>query len=208
MTKAQKQEQEQARERLRAMLPPGSTVYTTVKHVSRSGMQREIACHAIQDGRMVWLSGLIAQACGMRLGKRDGLIIGVCGMDTGFAIVYELSHALYPAGYGCIGDRQTGHRQHTAATCPGRPCSTECDHVESYTSRRECPSNDHSNGDRDYTPHVEDPIRCAVCGEVYPCSVQQEPQRYLATAVAAHVAGKNKAHWHKSGSYALRQEWL
>ena len=39
----------------------------------------------------------------------------------GFAVIYELSQALFPKGFECIGEK--------------------------------CPSNDHSNGDRDYTPH-------------------------------------------------------
>jgi hypothetical protein len=37
----------------------------------------------------------ISQALGLRQGKHDGLIMGGCGMDMGFALVYELSATLY-----------------------------------------------------------------------------------------------------------------
>lgn len=127
MTRKQESERNEARETLRRTLKPGATVYTTVKHVSRSGMQREISVHAVENGEIVWLSGLVAKATGNRLGKRDGIVIGGCGMDMGFAIVHELSYALYPEGFGCIGEGPN--------------------HAD------RCPSNDHSNGDRDYTPH-------------------------------------------------------
>ena len=47
-----------------------------------------------------------------------------------------------------------------------------------------CPSNDHSNGDRDYTPHGH--------------------------RKAVHVPNDPDAlrHWHQSGGYALKQRWL
>ena len=43
MTKAQKAERDQARETLRKYIKPGDTVWTILRHVSRSGMQRRIA---------------------------------------------------------------------------------------------------------------------------------------------------------------------
>jgi hypothetical protein len=137
MTKAQKQEQEQAREELRKILKPGDTVYCGLKHVSRSGMQREIALYVVTaecgprcvicgaeewdlggtcpDGEVHsvekhapkagirWITGYAATALGMRRGKRDGIVIGGCGMDMGFALVNSLSYALYGEGYKCLG---------------------------------------------------------------------------------------------------------
>lgn len=128
MTKVELAKRDEARATLREFLKPGQTVYTTLKHVSRSGMQREIGVHSIEDGEVRWLSGLVARACGNRLGKRDGVIMGGCGMDMGFAIVYELSSALFREGFNCIG-KSNGHASGW------------------------CPSNDHSNGDRNYEPH-------------------------------------------------------
>lgn len=50
-----------------------------------------------------------------------------------------------------------------------------------------CQSNDHSNGDRDYTPHATDEERKGADGTLCSC---------------------HKEHWHQSGGYALRKEWL
>lgn len=154
MTKAE--EYAETREALLKFLKPGATVYTTLLHVSRSGMQREIGLWTIvvpTDGREPYnqyLSGYAAKLLGHRRGKRDGVVVNGCGMDMGFAVVYELSRALWPNGHGCIGEG--------------------------------CPSNDHSNGDRDYTPHNADEVSALTPGYV--------------------------AHWHNDGGYALKQRWL
>jgi hypothetical protein len=122
MTKAQKAEQEEARQRLREWIKPGDTIWTTVRHVSQSGMTRDISCYLIEENEPRWLSWLVAKACGYRFNrKHDAVRIGGCGMDMGFAIVYDLSRVLFADGFECIGQG--------------------------------CPSNDHSNGDRDYSPH-------------------------------------------------------
>jgi hypothetical protein len=113
-------DRDEARERLRTILQPGDTVYTTLKHVSRSGMSRLIGVHAIQDNEPCWLSYLVHTATGLSFNdKREALRADGCGMDMGFHVAYTLSRVLYPDGFGCIGER--------------------------------CPSNDHSNGDRDHT---------------------------------------------------------
>ncbi len=171
-TKAQKAEREEAIERLRGMLAPGATIYCTLKHCSRSGMQREISLHAVQDGSIVWLSGLAARAIGDRLGKRDGIIIGGCGMDMGFALVYNLSHTLYGAGFGCIG--------------------------RDDAKRLRCPSSDHNNGDRDYTPHGSGQTRnTALTPDLFQPVLDQS--KWGANVVS---------HYHTDGGYALRHEWL
>src|SRR5688572_20532568 len=104
LSKAKQAERDAALVQLREWLPPGSTVYCVLRHVSRSGMQREISLHFIEDGEMRWASGLVARALGMRQGKRDGIVIGGCGMDMGFALVHELAYALYKGGFGCVGE--------------------------------------------------------------------------------------------------------
>ena len=93
-------------------------------------MQREIGVVLMREnGVDLHPNYLVAQAIGAKLGKRDGIIMGGCGMDMGFSLVYNLSSALFPDGFECIGkgdDRGAFSR---------------------------CPSNDHTNGDRDYSPH-------------------------------------------------------
>lgn len=126
MPKYSKQDQAEALANLRNWFPAGSTVYTILRHVSASGMSREIGVLAnLGAGDFRHPNYAVAVALGLTLGKRDGVKIGGCGMDMGFHIAYELSHKLYPQGFGCCGFER-------------------------------CPSNDHSNGDRDYTPHSED----------------------------------------------------
>jgi len=113
---------QEARETLRNLCPPGTTVYTVLRHVARSGMSRRIDLYVIQDGEPRWLSGLYKNADGIRHGKFDAITVQGCGMDMGFHLVYNLSRMLYGNTFPCIGE--------------------------------ECPSNDHSNGDRDRTPHA------------------------------------------------------
>ncbi len=102
----QAQEVQEAAERLRGWLPPGTTVYTVLRHVSRSGMMRRVSLYVILDGAPQWLDGYASRVTGIPLDKKgDGLRIGGCGTDVGFEAVYNLSRALYSKGYGCIGDK-------------------------------------------------------------------------------------------------------
>jgi hypothetical protein len=82
-------------------------------------------------------------------------------MDMGFHLVYTLSYALYPQGFGCVGER--------------------------------CPSNDHSNGDRDYTPHG--------CYDENGALEDREPG-------PGELRDGCRRHWHRDGGYALTQRWL
>lgn len=121
-------EQEEAAANLRELLPPGSTVQTILRHVSRSGMTRAIS-PVVNGEDVTWLVCRAFPRYFKRNARHDGITMEGCGMDMGFALVYELSHALYPDGFDCIG--------------AGDP--------DTWGSR--CPASDHSNGDRDYTPH-------------------------------------------------------
>jgi len=105
MIKQAQQERDEAQAWLRERLKPGDIVYTQVLHVSRSGMSRVIAPYLIRDSEVTNLVPWVGKACGLALDRdRGGVKLGGCGMDMGFALVYELSHALYPAGFGCIGE--------------------------------------------------------------------------------------------------------
>lgn len=94
--------------RLKEWLKPGDTVFTVLRHVSRSGMMREISLHYIdkETASPQWISGVAARAMGDRLGKRDGIIVGGCGMDMGFHLVYNLSRTLWPNGAPCVGTKE------------------------------------------------------------------------------------------------------
>lgn len=124
-TKTAKTEQDEALAQLREMLPPGSTVQTILRHCSRSGMTRAIS-PVVNGEDITWL---VCRAIPSFKFNRNhgGITMGGAGMDMGFALVYNLSATLYREGFECIGEG------------------------ESWGSY--CPSNDHSNGDRDYAPH-------------------------------------------------------
>lgn len=105
--------------RLRAWIKPGDTIHVQMKHVSRSGMSRVIQVIKINcrpetdiDGKagtepeILYLGYNVAQALGMKYDRdREGVKIDGCGMDMGFAIVYDLSYALFKDGFDCVGER-------------------------------------------------------------------------------------------------------
>lgn len=119
---------QEAIDRLKVWIKPGDTLFTQLKSVSRSGMSRVIQVVKIecnpdrQEPDVLYLGYNVAQACDMKYDReREGVKIGGCGMDMGFALVYDLARVLFADSFECIGEG--------------------------------CPSNDHSNGDRNYTPH-------------------------------------------------------
>lgn len=93
------------REYLRALCPPGTTVYAITRHVSRSGMMRTIGLYVIGKNRrgepeLAWLPSprIVAVLPWAKDDKkRDGNKIGGCGMDMHYHLVYELSRALWQA---------------------------------------------------------------------------------------------------------------
>ena len=164
MTKRDREERARHVAMLRDMLPPGSTVYTRIEHVSRSGMSRDVRVYIVDAGDIRNVTGLVASALDMPRRDRHGdwvLRIGGCGFDAGFHVVYELASMLYPDGFGCVGKPANG--------ADGR-CLW-------------CPSNDHANGDRDYTPHD------MASGDHMGRTSADQARPY---------------HWHTSGGYALR----
>ena len=71
-------------------------VYTLLKHVSKSGMQRTIQILAFKDNQPLYLGYRIAGILDMPYDeRREGIKINGCGMDMGFAIIYDLSSHLY-----------------------------------------------------------------------------------------------------------------
>ena len=108
MAKHSKSERAEALVGLRELFKPGDSVHLILESVSRSGMSRSIRVLApyvrTDDGQIDYLhpNHLVSVALGVRRSTREGVIMGGCGMDMGFALVYELAHALYPQ-YQCLG---------------------------------------------------------------------------------------------------------
>lgn len=84
---------------LRAMLKPGETVYTIVRHVSASGMMRVIDLYVFRDNEPRRITWAACEATGATYNrKHDGMRMDGCGMDMCFAAVYNLGQALWPQG--------------------------------------------------------------------------------------------------------------
>ena len=112
---------------LRKLLKPGDTVYTILRHCSRSGMQRVIELvipyikyheeYPLKPGsdyardydaepkrvkvgpQVRIIGGWAARAMGYSRSKKyDGIITNGCGMDMGFELVYNLGRTLWPKG--------------------------------------------------------------------------------------------------------------
>lgn len=97
------EQQQEAREFLLKILKPGTKIYTITRHVSRSGMMRRISAFIVKDGEIQDLDWLIART-GLfnRHPTDEGLVIGGCGMDMHFHLVYELGRVLFPKGFKLV----------------------------------------------------------------------------------------------------------
>jgi hypothetical protein len=101
LTKKQQSEQQEARETLRQMFGDNDrkTVYTILRHVSSSGMSRDISLKTLDhDGTLRDITYLACIAMGDKPKDKNGsrvVRVNGCGMDMGFHVVYNLSYSLY-----------------------------------------------------------------------------------------------------------------
>lgn len=104
MTTQKQKEQLEAINSLKEIIKPGMTVFTVLKHVSRSGMMRHVAPYVIINNEPHWIGYRVAKALDWPLADDDGVKIGGCGMDVGFELVYNLSRVLFRDNFVCIGE--------------------------------------------------------------------------------------------------------
>jgi len=85
---------------------PGTKVYTIMRHVSSSGMSRNISLVIANGEEVIDITYYAAQALGDKLIESKGhraIRVNGCGMDMGFHLVYNLSSVLFTgqdrAGY-------------------------------------------------------------------------------------------------------------
>lgn len=180
-------EQQEAIERLREWLKPGDTVYTIIRHVSRSGMQREISLKLLRrDGEVPYhLDGNVALALGDRIGKHDGVIVGGCGMDMGFHVVYNLSATLFHDGWKCIGKdcNSSEHQgQYVYGVCTCDDCAV-------------------CGGEK---------VICATCHMCTRCHEHADGCEGCPGDERTWKAGPERdgKTIHKDGGYALKQRWM
>ena len=76
------------------------TIYFIIRHVSQSGMFRRISFYAIKDNKPVDLDCLIATMTHYQRDRHyEGLRVSGCGMNMGFAVIYDFSSAIFPKGF-------------------------------------------------------------------------------------------------------------
>lgn len=134
MTKAENEERDQSLATLREALKPGDTVYTILKHVSRSGMLREIQCIVTdkRDGQPWDITYFVARVLREKIGPHYGVRVQGCGMDMGFATVYNLSRCLYPDGFGHVMYKSPTSR---TGTLPRTKAEAEKLYAKGYRAR-------------------------------------------------------------------------
>lgn len=83
--------------RLKDLLRKGKyKTYSRINTVSRSGMSRTIDFFmAIGAGEMVNINYYISKTCGYSRNKDGAIRVSGCGMDMGFAVIYDLGRVLY-----------------------------------------------------------------------------------------------------------------
>lgn len=185
--KVSKSEYDAALTNLHKWLKPGDTVYTILEHVSRSGMSRQIRVTVPTigaDGKVDFIhpNYAVGIVTGLRHAMRNG----------------RQQDALVIGGYGSDMGFELVYTLSRKMFPTGFGCIGP-----------DCPSNDHSNGDRDYTPHG-DPLwwRCNLCSystnvpRLTCCSQDGHP------VLMQPDTTDTVAHWHTDGGYALRQRWM
>lgn len=184
---------------LRSLLKPGDTVYTSLVHVSRSGMFRVIKVIVVSDNQPHDVSRFVAELLDSKYDQRGGVAVGGGGMDMGFHVVYSLSRVLFADGFSCTG-------------------------VEDGPNR--CPANDHSNDYGEFSRTYDDqhapkdPDRWYVAAESgfhlarLPLTDEQQEERgaYREAKSAAWGAGTaarfSPTRVHSDAGYALIHRWL
>lgn len=114
LTKSQQESKAWAEDFLRYIFDPQlkkgkkPVITTVLKHVSASGMRREITLLTSHKGEIVNLNQAACALMQDKCGKHDGIIVNGCGMDMGFALVYNLGATLYGRDCGHVHGKRNG----------------------------------------------------------------------------------------------------
>jgi len=77
----------------------GRHVYYIVRHVSRSGMSRSISFFVVSEGSIRSIDYHIKEHLSYKFDRNNGgFKVEGCGMDMGFAVIYDLGRYLWPNG--------------------------------------------------------------------------------------------------------------
>lgn len=74
-----------------------AVIKTIITHISQNGMSRHITpLWANEHGDIINLSHIMSDILGWRLNKQgSAVVVGGCGMDMGFHLVYSFSRAWF-----------------------------------------------------------------------------------------------------------------
>lgn len=85
---------------LKGIVNEGDTVYTVIRGVSASGMSRSMDLFVVRNNQILRITSRVVDAIGGSWDKkRCCLRVSGCGMDMGFAVVYDLASVLFQDGY-------------------------------------------------------------------------------------------------------------
>ena len=94
--KVSKKEYDEIKKELKKILKPKDTIYSIIRHVSNSGMQRCIDFYVIKNNRPVRLTWYLPFLLGYPINKKHGgITVKGWGVDMCFSVVYELGQELY-----------------------------------------------------------------------------------------------------------------
>lgn len=98
LTKAQikANERQEAIDKILNLVKPNQKVYTSLKYAS--GMSRQIAVYVFDGDSVHNITYWASKVLDYKVGSKDGLVVGGCGMDMGFSVVYSLGSSLWPNG--------------------------------------------------------------------------------------------------------------
>jgi len=109
MTKKEKEERRKSSIKwLKKNIKHKDAIYTVLQNVSSSGMTRHIMCLIVKKKEIVNISWEVADALDYKMNKSgDAVVVGGCGMDMGFSLVYNLS-SLFPFHYYNVKEEKRG----------------------------------------------------------------------------------------------------
>jgi len=85
---------------LKGVINEGDTVYTVIRGVSPSGMSRSMDLFVVRNNTVQRITSRVVDAIGGSWDKkRCCLRVSGCGMDMGFAVVYDLASVMFNDGY-------------------------------------------------------------------------------------------------------------
>lgn len=92
-------EQQEAKKYLLSVIKAGDVVYTILRHVSQSGMSRNIDVVVIKDNKPICVSWDVAKLLEYRQNEDGSLKVRGCGMDMGYSVVYNMSRTIFDDNY-------------------------------------------------------------------------------------------------------------